>query len=115
MPQPSDYGVSDDGRVFDSTLLSQFVVDHPEWVGVGDVGGMSYEAGILAWDQGAPPPSEWESIVVTARGADWWVDVQTIDGDSFTIGVGDLSDIAWDYFDAAGWYDYDTDKDIETE
>ena len=113
MPSPSDYGVEDGGGVFDVSKLAQFVVDHPEWEGVGEPGSLSYESGVLAWDQGAPSPEHWESVTVVGDGdTDEWSVLIVTDEGTFLIDVGDSIDRAFDYYDGAAWYDYDNDKDI---
>jgi len=112
------WGMDESGRVIDSYLLRGFTEDHPEWADVAGIH-LSYESCILAWDSGAPTPEEWSGIQINANddGSDvgnWWVDITDKNGNTYTVELGRLYDLAWDYWDGADWYDYDADKEINT-
>ena len=112
----SSWGMDETGRVIDSYKLRQFTVDHPEWK---DVAGkhLSYESSILAWDSGLGTPDTWSGITIhaddTGPYGNWSITI-TSDGDTYEVYLGDLYDLAWDFYDGADWYDYDIEKDINT-
>ena len=113
----SSWGMDETGRVIDSYLLRNFTEDHPEWKDIAGIH-LSYESSILAWDNDAPTPDNWAGITIHAEDSgeygDWGITITDKDGNSYEEHLGDLYDLAWDFYDGADWYDYDVEKDINT-
>lgn len=121
MPSPNvgQYGLDpDDGHVTDFAGFDRFLEDHPEWVEhAGRT--ISFESAIRAWDAGAPTPDEWAGITIVGEddgsdAGDWAIIVDTETGEIIRIDLDDYYDLAWDYYDAAEWYGYEVEKDIDT-
>ena len=101
----------------DPGRYGDWLADNPDWAEAAGRA-LSYEASIVADTIGAPPPSEWSGITIIAEPfgleGEWSVEVVDSSGTTWTIPLGDDFDLAWDYYDAAGYYDFDVEKDIDT-
>jgi len=113
----SSWGMDETGRVTDSYKLRQFTVDHPEWKDVAGIH-LSYESAILAWDAGLGTPDTWAGITIhaddTGEYGNWNITITNDQGGIYEVDLGDLYDLAWDFYDHADWYGYDVEKDINT-
>lgn len=112
--QYDDYGFDRENmRVYDTAGLQRWVDDNPDWADYAGRG-ISYEAAILADEVGLGTPDTWEHMTISGDTDGWTVTITDDTGATHTIDFGDAYDLAWDYYDAGEWYDYDTEKDIDT-
>lgn len=103
-----------DYRVVDFDAMDQWRRDHPEWAELIEGPVLSYEASIIADTIGVPTPEHWADMTIHGTDDGWSVSITDDEGKTYNIPMGDAFDLSWDFYDAAGFFDVDTEKDIDT-
>ena len=114
---PSEWGIDPDQswRVVNSSLFREWAAEHPEWGDVIDGHAISYESAIIADSHGVPTPDQWTDMQIAGdESNEWTITIYDDEGNAYRLDMGENYDLAWDFYDCAGYYDVERDKDIDT-